>query len=110
PAAVAAAMAAADVVLIPTLKSLSHTAARREACAAGARIATFPGVTAEMLARVMSGDLAELRRRSRAVAERLSAASEARITCPRGSELQLSLRGREAIADGGELSERGAFG
>jgi leucyl aminopeptidase (aminopeptidase T) len=110
PGAAAAAMAAADVVLIPTLKSLSHTAARREACAAGARIATFPGVTAEMLARVMSGDLAALRRRSRAVAERLSAAGEARITCPRGSDLRLSLRGREAIADGGELHEPGAFG
>ena len=63
PATVAAAMAAADVVLAPTVQSLSHTAARKAASDAGARIATLPGVTEEMLARVMSADMADLRRR-----------------------------------------------
>lgn len=110
PAAVAAAMARADVVLVPTVKSLSHTAARREACEAGARIATFPGVTADMLARVMSADMGELRRRGAEVARRLTEAHEARITCANGSDLRLSLRGREAIPDAGDLRERGAFG
>ena len=57
PAPIAAAMKAADVVLAPTVQSLSHTAARREANDAGARIATLPGVTEEMLARVMSADM-----------------------------------------------------
>src|SRR5215213_1737814 len=57
PRAVAAAMAAADVVLCPTVQSLSHTAARRAATEAGARIATLPGVTEEMLSRVMSADM-----------------------------------------------------
>ena len=46
PASVAAAMAAADVVMAPTVQSLSHTAARKAASDAGARIATLPGVTA----------------------------------------------------------------
>lgn len=110
PAAVAAAMARADLVLIPTVKSLSHTAARREACEAGARIATFPGVTADMLARVMSADMPELRRRGEEVARRLTQADEARITCPNGSDLRLVLTGRTAIPDAGELHERGAFG
>jgi aminopeptidase len=110
PASVAAAMAAADVVLAPTVQSLSHTAARKAASEAGARIATLPGVTEEMLARVMSADLAELRRKGRAVADALTAAGEARITCPNGSDLRLGLDGREAIPDAGELSERGAFG
>ncbi len=63
PAPLAAAMAAADVVLAPTVQSLSHTAARKAASEAGARIATLPGVTEEMLARVMSADMEELRRR-----------------------------------------------
>ncbi|MGA9403347.1 MAG: aminopeptidase, partial [Haladaptatus sp.] len=45
PAAVAAAMAAADVVLAPTTKSLSHTRARGNANDEGARIATLPGIT-----------------------------------------------------------------
>ena len=78
---VAAAMAAADVVLAPTVQSLSHTAARKAASEAGARIATLPGVTEEMLARVMSADMAELRRRGREIADALDAGSEARIAC-----------------------------
>jgi leucyl aminopeptidase (aminopeptidase T) len=110
PRAVAEAMAAADVVLGPTVQSLSHTAARKRASEAGARIATLPGVTEEMLARVMSADMAELRRRGRAVADRLDAADEAVLRCGNGSELHLDLRGRDAIPDAGELGERGAFG
>ena len=43
PARWRAAMAAADVVLAPTVQSLSHTAARKAASEAGARIATLPG-------------------------------------------------------------------
>ena len=110
PASVAEAMAAADVVLGPTVQSLSHTAARKRASEAGARIATLPGVTEEMLARVMSADMAELRRRGHAIAERLDGASEATIRCPNGSDLRLSLAGRTAVPDAGELTGRGAFG
>ncbi|HSI80554.1 MAG TPA: aminopeptidase [Solirubrobacterales bacterium] len=110
PPTVAAAMAAADVVLAPTVHSLSHTAARKEASERGARIATLPGATEEMLARVMSADMDELRRRGRAVADALTAGSEARITCANGSDLRLGLEGRDAIPDAGELGERGAFG
>jgi leucyl aminopeptidase (aminopeptidase T) len=110
PGPVAEAMAAADVVLAPTVQSLSHTAARKRASEAGARIATLPGVTEEMLARVMSADMEGLRRKGGEVAKRLDAASEAVLTCPNGSELHLSLEGRTAIPDAGELTERGAFG
>jgi leucyl aminopeptidase (aminopeptidase T) len=67
-------------------------------------------VTEEMLARVMSADMAELRRRGRALAEILTAGSEARITSSIGSDLTLDIDGRPAIADAGELTEPGAFG
>ncbi len=110
PEPVAAAMAKADAVLAPTVQSLSHTAARKAASEAGARIATLPGVTEEMLARVMSADMDGLRRKGRAIAEALTNGSEARITCPNGSDLRLGLEGRTAIPDAGELSERAAFG
>jgi leucyl aminopeptidase (aminopeptidase T) len=110
PESVAAAMLEADVLLAPTVQSLSHTAARKAATDAGARAGTLPGVTEDMLARVMSADMAELRRRGWAVAEILNAGSEARITCPNGSDLTLSIEGREAIPDNGELTEAGAFG
>jgi len=110
PRAIAAAMAAADVVLAPTIQSLSHTAARKAASEAGVRIGTLPGVTEEMLMRLMTGDLDEIRRRSWAVATALNSGSEARITCRHGSDLRIGIEGRLAIADGGELSSRGAFG
>src|SRR3954452_12182849 len=83
----ASAMPDADVVLAPTIQSLSHTAARKAASDRGARVATLPGVTEEMLARVMSADVEDLRRKGAAVAAALDAASEARITCPNGSDL-----------------------
>src|SRR5262245_16629037 len=104
PQPVAEAMAAADVLMAPTIQSLSHTAARKRATDAGARCATLPGVTEEMLARVMSADMSELRRRGDAIAERLDAASEAVLTCPNGSDLHLDLTGRTAIPDAGELT------
>ena len=110
PRTVAEAMASADVVLAPTVQSLSHTASRKRASEAGARIATLPGVTEEMLARVMSADMAELRRRGGEVARRLDAASEAQITSAGGTDLRLDLSGRTAIPDAGELTDRGAFG
>jgi leucyl aminopeptidase (aminopeptidase T) len=110
PRTVAEAMAAADVLLAPTVQSLSHTAARKRATDGGARAATLPGVTEEMLARVMSADMEGLRRKGHAVAEALDRASEARITDSNGTELVLDLSGREAIPDAGELTEPGAFG
>ncbi len=110
PRTVAAAMAAADVVLAPTVQSLSHTASRKAASEAGARIATLPGVTERMLARVMSADMPELRRKGRAVADLLSAESSARITCANGTDLRLGLEGRTAIPDAGELGHEAAFG
>jgi leucyl aminopeptidase (aminopeptidase T) len=110
PASIAAAMAAADVVLAPTVQSLSHTDARRAAQAAGARIATLPSVTEDMLARMMSADMAELRRSGAEVARRLDAASEAVLTCPNGSDLHFNLDGRTGLPDDGVLTERGAFG
>lgn len=110
PRPVAAAMAAADVVLAPTIQSLSHTAARKAASEAGARIATLPGVTEEMLARLMNGDLEEMRRRGWAIVNVLNRGTRVRITDPNGSDLSFSIEGREGIVDAGELSAKGAFG
>jgi leucyl aminopeptidase (aminopeptidase T) len=98
------------VVLAPTVQSLSHTAARKAASEAGARIATLPGVTEEMLARVMSADMEGLRQKGKAIAGALGAGEEARITSAAGSDLRLGLAGREAIPDAGDLRGPGAFG
>jgi len=110
PAPVAAAFAAADVFIAPCLPSLSHTSARRRACELGHRGATLPGVTADMLARLMSTDFDALATRCRAVADLLTDADEARIACPHGTDLRLDLRNRAGTSDEGDIGEPGAFG
>ncbi len=110
PRVLAAAMAACDVFIGPTSRSLSHTAARKRASEAGARGATMPGVTEDMLARVMAVDFELMRARSRAVASLLDGAEQARITCPLGSDMTFDLAGREGISDDGDLTAPGAFG
>jgi leucyl aminopeptidase (aminopeptidase T) len=110
PRAVAAALAAADVFIAPTSRSLSHTRARKAASENGARGATLPGVTADLLARLMAADLPKLKQRSTTLAQLLTDADEAHFTCANGSDLRLDLTGREGIADDGDLTAPGAFG
>lgn len=110
PPTVAAALAACDVFIAPTSRSISHTPARKRANEAGARGATLPGVTADMLARLMAVDFDALHERCVAVAELLTSSDEAHVTCPRGTDLRLDLTGRTGIPDDGLLTERGAFG
>jgi leucyl aminopeptidase (aminopeptidase T) len=110
PPTIAAALEACDVFIAPTSRSLSHTTARKQASDAGARGATMPGVTDDMLARVMAVDFALMGARSRAVAGLLKEGSSAGVTCPLGTDLTLDLSGREGIADDGDLTGPGAFG
>lgn len=110
PRPIAEALSACDVFIAPASRSLSHTAARKRATERGARGATLPTVTEDMLARLMAVDFDALRVRCRATADVLSAGEEAHITCPRGTDVRIDLRGRDAIADDGDLSARGAFG
>ena len=110
PRPVAAALAACDVYIAPTTRSLSHTEARKRASDAGARGATMPGVTEEMLARTMSVDFDTMAVRSRALAALLTESDTAHVSCARGTDLTLDLLGRRGISDDGRLTERGAFG
>jgi leucyl aminopeptidase (aminopeptidase T) len=110
PETVAAAMLAADVIVAPTIQSISHTEARRAATEAGARVASMPGVTEEMLARAMGADMRLLRKRGSILSRALGPGAEARITSPHGSDLRLGLEGRTPIVDAGVLNRPGAFG
>ena len=110
PPAVAAAFTNTDVYLAPCLPSLSHTKARKAATDKGIRGATLPGVDAELLARLMSADFDQMAERSRRVADLLTNADEAHVTCPSGTDLTLNLEGRTAIPDDGDLTAPAAFG
>jgi leucyl aminopeptidase (aminopeptidase T) len=51
-----------------------------------------------------------MRKRSAAVAQLLTEAAEAHLTCPLGTDFRLDLRGRSGIPDDGDLTAPGAFG
>jgi leucyl aminopeptidase (aminopeptidase T) len=106
---VAGAMLDASVVFATTTFSISHTRARRAATAAGARIASMRGF-GEASAEAMSVDYRLLRSRGARLAEALTNAESCRITSPAGTDVSLSVKGRHAIADDGNLREPGAFG
>jgi leucyl aminopeptidase (aminopeptidase T) len=110
PRAVAEAMAAADVVIAPTTKSLSHTKARRDACDGGTRVASMPKVTKDMMARALLADVETLKRLGRAYADALTAGSTARVISKGGSDCTFDISGREGISDDGDLTAPGAFG
>lgn len=110
PAVVAAAMKAADVVLCPMSTSITHTRAKLEAAAAGARIATMPGITEEMFSKgAMSADYTRVMELTGRVTELLTKASTARIE-KRGHVLTLDLRGRPGVSSTGVYRERGQAG
>lgn len=111
PRSVAAAMKKANVVIAPTSKSLSHTEARRQACEAGARVATLPGITEEVMVRTLAtADYGQISDLSLKVAEVLTKGREARILSPGGADVRLSLGDRVAYADTGIIHTPGSFG
>lgn len=110
PPLVAGAMLNADVALIMTSMSYSHTAARGAATKAGVRIATMPMLTEEIAENYLDADYTEIAKLSIALKEKLDAASVARVTSPWGTDLTMNIKGREAMADYGDLGKSGDFG
>lgn len=107
PASVAAAMRVADVVFAPASKSLTHTDARRAASAAGARIATLPGITEEIMSRALMADHEEIARLTGRIAAWLRGRERVRITSPAGTDVSFSIAGREVHEDVGLVREPG---
>jgi aminopeptidase len=110
PPLVLGAMKAADVVVCPTSKSLTHTAARRTACEAGTRVATLPGVTEEMMVRTLTANYEAIADRTQRVAAALDGAGEAHLTSPAGTDIKLAIKTMNAIASTGLIRKPGEFG
>ena len=110
PSMVADVMKSADVIVIPTSTSLSHTKARREACAKGARIATLPNITEDIMMRAIPVDYEEIKKRSEAIATLLNSADVAYLTTEKGTDLTLPLKGMKAEPDFGLYHNKGDFG
>jgi aminopeptidase len=107
PVEVARLMGSCDVVIAPTTYSLTYTNATREALGRGARIATMPGLTMEML---MSGSLnADYNRISKYIrkfSKIVSRAKSLRIISEEGTDISMSIDGREWITEDTGLCHR----
>ena len=109
PASVAAAMAAADVVLAPTTKSLSHTRARGNANDEGARIATLPGITEEVMVTGLAADYETIDRHCKDVLAQVEGAEEIRVTTEKGTDITFEPGDREWFDDTGLCHDPGDF-
>ena len=110
PAAIAELMKKFDVVLVPTAKSITHTNARRSASALGVRVATFPGITKEIMIRGMNADYKAIAARSIKLKKILENGKQIRVTSPLGTNISFEIKGRTAIASKGLFHKKGESG
>ncbi|MEK3836936.1 MULTISPECIES: aminopeptidase [unclassified Paenibacillus] len=110
PAPVAEAMAKADVAVCITTHSMTHTAARKQAAAAGTRVATMPGITDDMFSHgAITADYGQVKALTEQVAALLSAGSRVRVE-KEGMVLSFSIDGRDGILSTGLYLNPGESG
>jgi leucyl aminopeptidase (aminopeptidase T) len=107
---VAAEMLKYGVILIATTKSLSHTNARRNAVKKGARLASMPGITESMLIRAAKADYETIAKNSEHLMALLNKGNQVIIEADNGTNLSLSVKGRELLGESGILNEKGMWG
>lgn len=102
PASYAAALKEANVVFAATSFSLFHTNARIEACRKGVRWVNLPGYSREML---LEGglfvDFYKQRERAEKIGKMLSEGNLVKVTTNKGTNIEFSIKGREAIVESG---------
>lgn len=99
-----------DVVLLATTKSLSHTRARKNASKKGARMASMPGITQEMMNRTLNVDFNKIRKLNNKLIAKLKNKNKIRITTKKGTSMVFYLKGRKWTGDDGIYTKKGSFG
>ena len=107
---VAAEMLRYDVVLMPTTKSLSHTTARKKASKNGARIASMPGITGNMMERALNVDFNKIKAINERLIAKLKNKNRIKIMTRKGTNIEFEVTGRKWIGDDGIYTKRGSFG
>lgn len=110
PAEIAELMTRYDVVICPTAKSLTHTSARRNACAAGARVGTMPGITEEVMIRTLGADYNRIAERTYKLTEILDKGKMVHVTSAAGTDIKIPIDGINAISSTGLVRQMGQFG
>jgi leucyl aminopeptidase (aminopeptidase T) len=110
PTTVADAMAAADVAFTCTTHAITHTRARLRAAEQGTRVGVLRSVTEDMMVEgAMRVDFERLRKRTEALAEILTDASDAEVTSDEGTDITFSIDGTQAFSLDGYFHEEYGF-
>ena len=108
PHPIAEAMKNSDVVIAPTTFSLTHTQARINACKAGARVASMPGITEKMMTSGgMTADYNEVNELAIRLNKRLVNAKNIRVVTDSGTDITFDLEGCKWHMDTGLCHEKG---
>ena len=99
-----------DVALLITTMSLSHTKARKNACKAGVRIASMPGITEDIIKRCIDVDYNKISRLNEKLCRILTKGKAVLIENKLGTRLSFSIKGRKCLDDNGIYDKKGRFG
>src|SRR3989338_7703113 len=100
-----------DVILMPTTKSLSHTKARENASRKGARIASMPGITIEMMKRALNIDFNKIKAINERLISKFKNKSNIKITTKLGTKVEFEIKNRKWMSDDGIIyNKKRAFG
>lgn len=99
-----------DVVICPTKRSLTHTDARRNACAKGTRVATLPGITKEIFVRCLNAESNIIEDLSNKLVEKFKGVSTVRVVTKLGTDIIMDIRNRRVIPSTGIIREKGSGG
>jgi len=110
PEMVAASMKKADVIFTPVSRSITHTSAAKNALKAGARAVMMSEFTEGMMVSGgIKANFLEVKPIIEKVAQHLKAASVARVTSPKGTNLTMNIKDRGVRALTGVVHDKGSF-
>lgn len=116
PEDVARAMSGADIVIMATKFSMSHTEARRNACASGVRVGSMPiqSEDDELVRKIfttggMTADFSRMNKMMNKLTARLKTISKIRITTGQGTDITFELNRGFWLCDPGIANARGEF-
>jgi aminopeptidase len=99
-----------DVIFLITTKSLTHTNATKIAKKKGARVASMPGITADMAKRCLPVDYKKMAALNKKIIRYLKKTKKVRITTAKGTDLTLGVKGRKLCDDNGIYTKKGTVG
>ena len=100
----------ADVALLVTTYSLTHTNAVSTSQKHGTRVASMPGITHEVILRTLTIDYDEVAALSKTIASILTKGSKAFLKSANGTDMIFDLKGRSGYADTGWYHTSGDSG